>query len=100
MTKEERRNLVDFKDPEIPVTKQAELLKINRSSLYYQPVGISPEELDLRRQIDELYTEYPYYGSRKIARHFKGQSQKSTTINAGNGYFSYLSGAKSKPAQS
>lgn len=59
---------MDFKDPELPVVKQAELLLINRSSLYYRPVAVSQEELDLRRQIDELYTEHPYYGSRRIAK--------------------------------
>jgi putative transposase len=58
---------VDFKDPEIPVSKQTELLTINRSSLYYHPVAVAREELDLRGQIDELYTEHPYYGSRRIA---------------------------------
>jgi len=67
MTKNERYTLVDLKDSEMPVIKQAELLTINRSSLYYRPVRVSREELDLRRQIDELYTEHPYYGSRRIA---------------------------------
>jgi putative transposase len=67
MTKAQRCQLVDFNDPEIPVTKQAELLSINRSSLYYQPVAISVEEIILKHRIDEIYTERPYYGSRKIA---------------------------------
>ena len=67
MTKQERFNLVDSKDPEIPITKQAELLNVNRSSLYYRKVMASLKELDLRRKIDELYTEHPYYGSRRIA---------------------------------
>lgn len=67
MTKAERRKLVDFNDPKIPVTKQAELLSINRSSLYYHPIAISIEETILKHRIDEIYTERPYYGSRKIA---------------------------------
>ena len=67
MTKQERFNLVDSKEPEIPITKQAELLNINRSSLYYRKIIVSKKELDLRRQIDELYTKHPYYGSRRIA---------------------------------
>ena len=33
-------------------------------------------ELNLRRQIDELYTKYPYYGSRKIARILKVNRKK------------------------
>lgn len=76
MTKAERRNLVDFNDPEIPVTKQAELLSINRSSLYYHPVAISIEEILLKHRIDEIYTEHPYYGSRKIARILKVNRKK------------------------
>jgi putative transposase len=43
------------------------LLTITRSSLYYRPVAVSRVELDLRLKIDELYTEHPYYGSRRIA---------------------------------
>jgi putative transposase len=62
---------------EISVTKQADLLTINRSSLYYKPVAvISLTELNLRHQIDELYTRYPYYGSRKIARILKVNRKK------------------------
>jgi putative transposase len=72
---------VDFKDPEIPVTKQVDLLTINRSSLYYKSVAaISLTELNLRRQIDELYTRYPYYGSRKIARILKVNRKKAQRL--------------------
>jgi putative transposase len=42
------------------------LLGVNRSNFYYQPQPVSDRELDLRRRIDELYTEFPYYGSPKI----------------------------------
>ncbi len=46
---------------------QAELLSLNRSSLYYQPVPPSLEEVALKHRIDELYTAHPFYGSRKLA---------------------------------
>lgn len=49
------------------LTTQCDLLSLNRTSLYYQRVLPSPEELALKRDIDELYTAYPFYGSRKIA---------------------------------
>lgn len=45
---------------------QAELLQLNRSSLYYKPRTPSDEELALKRRIDEIYTECPFYGSRRI----------------------------------
>ncbi len=52
---------------ELPLKLQAELLSLNRSGLYYQPVPPSSAEVALKHRIDELYTAYPFYGSRKIA---------------------------------
>jgi len=46
---------------------QADLLSLSRSSLYYQPVAPSAEEVALKHRIDALYTDYPFYGSRRIA---------------------------------
>jgi putative transposase len=51
---------------ELPLTQQAELLSVSRSSLYYQPREPSPEEIAIKHRIDEIYTQYPFYGSRKI----------------------------------
>lgn len=39
---------------------------LSRSSLYYRPVGPSALEIALKRRIDELYTERPFYGSRRM----------------------------------
>jgi putative transposase len=43
-------------------------LGLNRSGLYYEPVGESEENLRLMRLIDEQYTRAPFYGSRKMTR--------------------------------
>jgi len=51
---------------ELSLTTQTELLSLNRSSLYYVPQPVSPDELYLKRRIDEIYTAHPFYGSRKI----------------------------------
>jgi putative transposase len=52
--------------PEISVRRQCELLSVNRSGLYYQPVGESEENRMLMRLIDEQYTRRPFYGSRRM----------------------------------
>nr|WP_281168478.1 IS3 family transposase [Desulfovirgula thermocuniculi] len=57
--------LVEWGNP-IPIATQAALLSLSRTSLYYKPVGPSPEEVALKHRIDEIYTEHPYYGSRRI----------------------------------
>lgn len=51
---------------ELSVRQQAKLLGLNRSSLYYQPAAVSERELMIKHRIDELYTRYPFYGSRRI----------------------------------
>jgi len=66
MTREQRMALVEWDNPEIPIATQAELLNLNRTSLYYRPAGPSSEEIAIKHRIDELYTEHPYYGSRRI----------------------------------
>lgn len=53
--------------------RQCELLRISRSSLYYESVGPDPEDLALMRRIDELHLEFPFYGSRRVARELRGR---------------------------
>jgi putative transposase len=60
------RPLVERGHPEISVRRQCELLGVNRSGLYYEPVGESGENLMLMRLLDEQYTRTPFYGSRKM----------------------------------
>ena len=50
----------------LPVTRQCQLLSLNRSSVYYQPIGVSDEDLRLMRLIDEIHLKRPFYGSRRI----------------------------------
>jgi len=50
----------------LPVSRQAELLNISRSSVYYHPVPIPDRDLALMRRIDELHLEYPFAGSRML----------------------------------
>ncbi len=54
------------RESELPLTQQAELLSVSRSSVYYQPRGPSAEEIAIKHRIDEIYTQSPFYGSRKI----------------------------------
>jgi putative transposase len=66
LSHEQRVALVEQESNELPLTQQAELLSVSRSSLYYQPCEPSEEEILIKNRIDELYTQYPFYGSRKI----------------------------------
>lgn len=71
MSRDERVALVDRIDGEFSLSAQAQLLGLNRTSLYYQPVAPSAEEIALKHRIDQLYTDHPYYGSRRITGQLK-----------------------------
>ena len=66
MSRTERQALVERGPVELTLQQQAELLSISRSSLYYQPAPPSAEEIAIKHRLDELYTDFPYYGSRKM----------------------------------
>jgi len=51
---------------ELSVTKQAKLLGIARSTVYYKPKAISDGEWALRAEIDKLHSDYPFAGSRML----------------------------------
>jgi putative transposase len=63
---EDLRQLVDWGHADISLRRQCELLGVNRSGLYYEPLGASEENLTLMRLLDEQYTRTPFYGSRKM----------------------------------
>lgn len=49
--------------------RQCELLKVPRSTAYYQPVaGVPDDDLVVMRLIDEIHVQYPFMGSRRITQ--------------------------------
>ncbi|MFT7248272.1 MAG: putative transposase [Arcticibacterium sp.] len=55
-----------IKGHSLAISKQCELLFINRSSYYYHVNGESSLNLELMRLMDECYLKHPYYGAKKI----------------------------------
>jgi len=58
---------------DLPLTRQAKVLKLSRSSLYYQPRPVSPADLAIMRRIDELHLDYPFAGSRMLRDLLRGE---------------------------
>ncbi len=57
--------MIDRSHP-LPLTRQAFLLDLSRSSVYYEPVGISERDLALMAAIDEIHLAFPFYGARRL----------------------------------
>ncbi|AEI95580.1 putative integrase [Roseobacter litoralis Och 149] len=71
MSPSERKAKICKDRTDLSLTKQCQLLKISRSSLYYVPVGMDDETLKLMNGIDRVFTNYPFFGSRQIAAYFR-----------------------------
>ena len=54
------------RDHDLPITKQAEVLRISRGSVYYLPRPVPAADLALMRRLDELHLEFPFAGSRML----------------------------------
>lgn len=63
------------KSHQVPISRQCQILELNRSSVYYRRRDVSDAELELMRQIDEIHTRRPFYGSRRIGDALKDQGK-------------------------
>ena len=61
------------------IRRQCALLGVNRSSVYYTPREERAENLALMRRMDELSLQYPFYGSRQMARHLGARGRVGGT---------------------
>jgi putative transposase len=61
----ERKKKVD-RTHELPISRQCLALDISRSSAYRKPAGVSADDIDLMRQLDELHLKRPFKGSRRL----------------------------------
>jgi putative transposase len=57
---------VDKKHPKISMRRQCELLGVARSTLTYQPVTEDPEDIRIKRLLDEIYLIDPCLGTRRL----------------------------------
>ena len=58
--------MIDVNNEILSVRKQCELLGLNRSSFYYQPMGENEYNLLLMRLLDEEYTRHPFKSVEKM----------------------------------
>ena len=59
-------------------TRRCELLDVARSSAYYRGEPVSEADLAVMRLIDEIYLQWPFYGSRRMRDEFE---ERGHTVN-------------------
>lgn len=61
------RQAIEPEHPDLSISRQCELLGLPRSSFYYQSRYLDdPLDLTLMHRMDKLYTQAPFYGSRRM----------------------------------
>lgn len=74
--------MIDREDKSLSVRKQCKLLGLPRSTIYYEAVPETEDNLQLMKQIDEQYTKRPAMGSRAmtgwLGRRGHGVNRKRT----------------------
>jgi hypothetical protein len=67
MSAPDRRALIDRDDSRLSIRRQCALLGVARSGVYQPPRPANDTDLGLMRRIDELFTAWPFLGSRRMA---------------------------------
>ena len=71
MSTPDRRGMLDRADKALSIRRQCMLLGIARSGVYRPPRPANDNDLALMRRIDELFTAWPFLGSRRMTAMLK-----------------------------
>jgi putative transposase len=61
------------KEHDLSIVKQAKILGLSSSGVYYEPHPVSDADLALMRRMDELHLSYPFAESRMLAGLLRGE---------------------------
>jgi len=71
MSPAKKRGMIRRDHPELDISQQCRLVRLSRSAFYSTPVGIDATTLALMKQIDRVFTKFPFFGSRQIAAYLR-----------------------------
>ena len=63
--------MIDHCSNNLSIAKQCDLLSVNKSTYYYRQRGLSERDLEIMKIIDEIYTEHPYFGARRMSKYLE-----------------------------
>jgi putative transposase len=68
---DEKRQMIEQNSTLLSIKRQCELLGLSRAAYYYEPELISDEQQILLNIVDQIYTEHPYFGHRRMLEYLK-----------------------------
>ena len=74
MSPKKKRAMIKRDHPELSISQQCKLVRLSRSAFYYTPDGIDGDTLSMMKEIDRVFTKYPFFGSRQIVAYLRRES--------------------------
>ena len=81
MSPDKKGAMIKRDHPEPSISQQCKPVRPNRSAFYHTPVGIDAGTLTRMKEIDRVFTNYPFFGSRPIGA---GKARSSGDIASGD----------------
>jgi putative transposase len=75
MSAPDRRSLIDRDHGTLSIRRQCTLVSVARSGVYRPLRPANDDDLSLMRRIDELFTAWPFLGSRRMAVMLRAQGR-------------------------
>src|SRR3954467_8385929 len=90
MSAPDRRAKLDRDHPQLSIRPQCAMLGLARSGVYRLPHRAKDDDLLLMRRIDELFTRWPFLGSRRMTAMLRAEGipipQARSTADAADGH--------------
>ncbi len=74
----DREAMLDRSHPALSIRRQCTLLHLARSGVYRAKAANDDEDVALLRRLDELFTQYPFMGSRRLRLELREEAFGST----------------------
>lgn len=71
MSPQKKRAMIKRNHPQLSISRQCKLVQLSRSTFYDAPVGIDADRLAVLKEIDRVFTRYPFFGSHQIAAYLR-----------------------------
>ncbi len=77
MSTPDRREMLDRSDKTLSIRRQCTLAGVARSGFYRPSKSATDNDLALMRRIDELFTTWPFLGSRRMTAMLRAEGEKT-----------------------
>jgi putative transposase len=73
---DDKKRLIDRRHEKLTIEEQCKLIELPRSTFYYSKSGVSSEDLEIMRKMDEKYLEDPTRGTRRYSSELSAEGFK------------------------